>query len=69
MFKELPNVLGIADDILIVGYDDGGADHDRNVCRVLQICRNENLKLNKDKSYFRCTSLPFFGKNTFQIGV
>ena len=28
IFKNLPNVFGIADDILIVGYDIAGKDHD-----------------------------------------
>ena len=29
IFKDQPNVLGIADDILIVGYDIDGKDHGR----------------------------------------
>ena len=29
IFQELHNIFGIADDILIVGYDDDGKDHDR----------------------------------------
>ena len=33
----MSNVLGIADDILIVGYDHSGEDHDWTLCRVLQI--------------------------------
>ena len=28
--KELPNVFGIADDILVVGYDDDDHDDDDN---------------------------------------
>ena len=28
IFKDLPNVFGIADDILVVGYDSDGKDHD-----------------------------------------
>ena len=27
MLKDLPNVFGIADDILVVGYDADGKDH------------------------------------------
>ena len=38
IFKELKNVSGIADDILIAGYDDDGTDHDKTVCRILLIC-------------------------------
>ena len=28
IFKDLPNVFGITDDILVVGYDADGKDHD-----------------------------------------
>ena len=33
IFKELPNVCFTADDILIVCYEDDGANHDRKVCQ------------------------------------
>ena len=36
--KELPNVLGKADDIFIVGYDADGKDHGRMLKQVVQIC-------------------------------
>ena len=35
----------------IVGYDDYGTD------QQITVCRNENLKLNKDKCFYRCTSI------------
>ena len=65
IFKYLPNVLGITDDILVVGYDRYSKDHDDTLQRVLQICRQVNLKLNKDKCNFRCTQVPFIGKMIF----
>ena len=37
--------------------------------QVLQIYRKENLKLNKDKSHFRCIQLPFSGEIIFWQGV
>ena len=58
MFKELPNVFSIADDILVAGYEAYGKDPDK---MVQQIFRQLNLKLNKDKCHFRCTSVPFLG--------
>ena len=51
IFEDLPNVFGIADDILVVGYETDGKDHDDTVCRVLQRCRQVSLKLNKDKCH------------------
>ena len=35
IFKDLPNVFGIAGDILVVGYDVDGKDHDDTLQRVL----------------------------------
>ena len=31
MLKDLPNVFGIADDILIVGYNADGRDYDKTM--------------------------------------
>ena len=35
IFKDMPNVSGIADDILVVGYEADGKVHDKRVWRVL----------------------------------
>ena len=35
IFEDLPNVFGIADDILIVGYDDYSRDYDRSLRQVM----------------------------------
>ena len=51
----MPNVFGITDDILVIGYDNNGADYDIAVQKVLQWCEEVNLKLNKDEYHFRCT--------------
>ena len=47
IFKDLPNVFGVAYDILVVGYDSDGKDHDGTLQKVLQICRKINMKLKK----------------------
>ena len=36
IFKDLPNVFGTTDNILVVGYDRHGKDHDNTLQRVLQ---------------------------------
>ena len=59
IFKDLPNLFGTVDDILVVGYEIDDKDHDETLWRVLQMCRQVNLKLNKDKYQFRCTSVQF----------
>ena len=36
IFNDMPNVFGIADDILVIGYEKDGADHDEAVDSVLK---------------------------------
>ena len=69
IFNDMPNIFGIADDIWVIGYDKNEADHDAAVHKVLQRCEEVNLKLNKEKCHFRCTSIPFFGKVILRRGV
>ena len=68
IFNGMPNVFGIA-DILVIGYDQDGADHDKAVYSMLRQCQDADLKLNKDKCHFRCTSIPFFGKVVSRQGI
>ena len=65
----MPNIFGITDDILVIGYDANGADHDAAVHKVLGRCKEVNLKLNKEKHHFRCISIPFFGQMILRRGV
>ena len=69
IFNDIPNVFGIADDILVIGYDKDGTDHNRTVYNVLKCCQDVNLKLSKDKCHFRCTSIPFFGEVVSRNGM
>ena len=36
---------------------------------MLRQCQDVNLKLNKDKCHFRCTSIPFFGEVVSREGI
>ena len=47
IFIDLPNIFSIADDILVVGYDIDGKDHDDTLHRVLQVCRQQGLFFGK----------------------
>ena len=62
LFHGISNVFGISDDTVIAGFDELGRDHDATLGNVLRIIRLANLKLNRDKSLFRCTSIPFLVK-------
>ena len=43
IFRELPNIFGTTNDILIIGCDYNAQNHDRTVCSVLQKYSKENL--------------------------
>ena len=47
IFNDMPNIFGIADDILVIGYDNDGTDHDAMMCKVLQRCDEVILKLKR----------------------
>ena len=69
IFKDLRNVLGIEDDILVVGYDCDGKDHDDTLQNYYKHADRVKLKLNKDKCHFRCTSVPFFSEAISRHGI
>ena len=61
----LPGIICVADDILVYGggetNEEAVADHDAKLEQLLQRCAERNIKLNKDKSVFRATDIPFLG--------
>ena len=59
IFKGLQNVFSIIADISIVGCDVYNKDQDKTLRHMMQICCQENIKLNKDKCHFRCTKDNF----------
>ena len=63
----MPNIVGITDDILVIGYDNNGTDHECNNAQGATKMHEEvNLKLNKEKCHFRCMYIPFFGEVIFE---
>ena len=38
-FNDIPNVFGIGNNILVIGYDKDGTDHDKTVYKVLNAAR------------------------------
>ena len=69
IFDDMPNILGIADNILVIGYGDDGTDHNEMVYKVLQRSKEVNPRLNKKEWHFRCTSIPFFREAISRRGV
>ena len=69
LFSDMQNVLSIADDILISGFNDQGKDHDITLDKLLWVYQQANMKFNKDKCLFRYTNIPFFGEVISLQGV
>ena len=69
MFNDIPYVFGIADYILIAGFDAESRDHDKRLKQVLHRCRRANLKINKEKCLFSQMCIPIFGRVISRNGM
>ena len=58
----LPNVIGIADDIIIWGDKEDGSDHDEALARFLQVTHENDLRISFDKIQYKTTEVTFFGE-------
>ena len=59
IFKDIPNVAGIADDILVCGSSD--TEHDLSFINMLEACRLNNVALNSGKLQFKEEKINFYG--------
>ena len=62
IYNPLPNVIGIADNIIIWGDKENGSDHDVALARFLQVTRENGLRINFDKIQYKTTEVTFFGE-------
>ena len=68
IFKELPNVFGIAEDILIVGYNDNGTDHDKQSTEYYRCEVKKSLSLTKTNASLDAC-VHSFGEIFSRLGV
>ena len=61
----LDGIFIVVEDILIIGRgetdEEARRDHDKNLDRLLQRARKQNLKLNKAKMRFHLTEIKYIG--------
>ena len=57
IFEDISQCVGIADDIVIFGYD----DHDKSLYSVLDRANKVGMKFNPDKCAFKKDSISFYG--------
>ena len=67
IFQEIPQCVGIADDIVIFGYSD--QDHDATLYSVLDRACKVGMKLNPDKCAFKRDNISFYGVTLSAEGV
>ena len=61
-FGHIPNVIVIADDIMIVGKKPDHKDHDQALTSLLETARHCNVKLNYEKLQYKQSEVEFFGE-------
>ena len=69
----IPGIEIVADDILVCGYgdtsDEATRNHNENLAKLLQRCREKKLKLNRRKVQLCQSQVPYIGHLLTPIGV
>ena len=66
-YEGIPNVMGIADDIIIAGSTP--EEHDEALLSMLEASRKNNIGLNSEKLQFKASSVNFFGHTITSQGL
>ena len=61
-FGHIPNVIVIADNIMIVGKKPDHKDHDQALTSLLETARHCNVRLNYEKLQYKQWEVEFFGE-------
>lgn len=67
MYKDIPNVTSIADDIIIAGSTQ--QEHDQAFMSMLEATRKNDIGLNSTKLQFKQKSVSFFGHTITPEGI
>ena len=67
ILRDIPNVAGIADDILVFGSSD--IEHDQAFINMLETCRKNNVGLNSEKLQFKQDKINFYGYTLTEKGI
>ena len=67
VYKGIPNVVGIADDIVVCGNTE--QEHDRAFIEMLKTTRAHNGCLNSKKQQFKQSKVDFFGHTLTDQGI
>ena len=67
VYKDIPNVMGIADDIVVCGSTE--SEHDQAFCEMLKATRKHNVSLNSEKLQFKQAQVDFYGHILSENGI
>ena len=59
---KINNVIIIADDIMVIRYQQNHRDHDIALTNLLETARRSNIHLNYDKLHYKATEVDVFGE-------
>ena len=62
IFLNLENVMIIADDIMVIGYQEDEQDHDKALTQLLETTKKNNIKLNFFKIQYKQKEVEFFSE-------
>ena len=67
VYRDIPNVMGIADDIIVCGSSE--QEHDKAFTEMLKATRKHNVSLNSEKLQFKQSQVDFYGHTLTEEGV
>ena len=67
ILRDIPNVAGIADDILVFGSSD--IEHDQVFINMLETCRKNNVGINSEKLQFKQEKINFYEHTLTEKGI
>ena len=67
ILRDISNVAGIADDILVFGSSD--TEHDQSFINILETCRKNNVGHNSEKLQLKQEKINFYGHTLTQNGI
>ena len=62
IFRKLPNIIVIVDDIMTIGEKADHSDHDIAFTNLLETARKNGVKLNYEKIQYKKNEVEFFGE-------
>ena len=63
IFLNLDSIIIIADDIMVIGYQEDEKHHDIAFIKFLETAKKNNIKLNYDKIQYKQKEVEFFQQN------